>query len=207
MNNTSKYYMRDLNGTDLVKVVNKDLLDYLNKKNEFDERDINNSSDIASIYSRIKETIISQDEQIMQILTTLFKNQKIVNSQLNSDLVSKLKANIIIYGPTGTGKTEILKRISKIYNIPIVIEDATSPTGKVEKNVYPVITVEAKKGDVSITYPVGSINFYAFELVNAAGVSTIIAPKADGKTYNLAGVQVSENAKGLKIKNGKKFVK
>ena len=89
----------------------------------------------------------------------------------------------------------------------ITIEDATSPTGKVEKNVYPVITVEAKKGDVSITYPVGSINFYAFELVNAAGVSTIIAPKADGKTYNLAGVQVSENAKGLKIKNGKKFVK
>lgn len=137
MNNTSKYYMRDLNGTDLVKVVNKDLLDYLNKKNEFDERDINNSSDIASIYSRIKETIISQDEQIMQILTTLFKNQKIVNSQLNNDLVSKLKENIIIYGPTGTGKTEILKRISKIYNIPIVIEDATSlsETGYIGRNI------------------------------------------------------------------------
>lgn len=76
-----------------------------------------------------------------------------------------------------------------------------------EKNVYPVITVEAKKGDVAITYPVGSINFYAFELVNAAGVSTILTPKADGKTFNLAGVQVSENAKGLKIKNGKKYVK
>ena len=89
----------------------------------------------------------------------------------------------------------------------ITIEDATSPTGKVEKNVYPVITVEAKKGDVAITYPVNSVNIYAFELVNAAGVSTILTPKADGKTYNLAGVQVSENAKGLKIKNGKKFVK
>ena len=137
MNNTSKYYIRDLNGTDLVKVVNNDLLDYLNKKNEFDESDINNSSDIASMYSKIKETIISQDEQIMQILTTLFKNQKIVNSQLNSDLVSKLKENIIIYGPTGTGKTEILKRISKIYNIPIVIEDATSlsETGYIGRNI------------------------------------------------------------------------
>lgn len=78
---------------------------------------------------------------------------------------------------------------------------------KEEKNVYPVITVEAKKGDVAITYPVNSVNIYAFELVNAAGVSTILAPKADGKTFNLAGVQVSENAKGLKIKNGKKFVK
>lgn len=76
-----------------------------------------------------------------------------------------------------------------------------------EKSVFPVITVEAKKGDVAITYPVGSINFYAFELVNPAGVSTILTPKADGKTFNLAGVQVSENAKGLKIKNGKKYVK
>ena len=76
-----------------------------------------------------------------------------------------------------------------------------------EKSVFPVISVEAKKGDVAITYPVGSINFYAFELVNAAGVSTILTPKADGKTFNLAGVQVSENAKGLKIKNGKKYVK
>ena len=78
---------------------------------------------------------------------------------------------------------------------------------KEEKNVYPVISVEAKKGDVAITYPINSVNIYAFELVTATGVSTILTPKADGKTYNLAGVQVSENAKGLKIKNGKKFVK
>ena len=79
---------------------------------------------------------------------------------------------------------------------------------EVEKNVYPVITVEAKKGDVAITYPVNSVNIYAIELVGTSnGVSTILTPKADGKTFNLAGVQVSENAKGLKIKNGKKFVK
>lgn len=78
------------------------------------------------MYSSIKRTIISQDEQIMQILTSLFKNQKVVESNLNIDLIAKLKENILIYGPTGTGKTEILKRISKLYDIPIVIEDATS---------------------------------------------------------------------------------
>ena len=78
---------------------------------------------------------------------------------------------------------------------------------KEEKNVYPVISVEAKKGDVAITYPINSVNIYAFELVTATGVPTILTPKADGKTFNLAGVQVSENAKGLKIKNGKKYVK
>lgn len=80
------------------------------------------------MYSEIKKTIISQDKQIMQILTTLFKNQKVVNGSFDIDMISKLKENLIIYGPTGTGKTEILKRIAKIYKVPIVIEDATSLT-------------------------------------------------------------------------------
>lgn len=62
----------------------------------------------------------------MQILTSLFKNQRVINSTLSDDMINKLKENIIIYGPTGTGKTEILKRIASIYNVPIVIEDATS---------------------------------------------------------------------------------
>lgn len=89
------------------------------------------------MYSAIKQTIISQDEQIMQILTALYKNQKVVNSDLDTDLIAKLKESILIYGSTGTGKTEILKRISKIYNVPIVIEDATSlsETGYVGRKV------------------------------------------------------------------------
>ena len=89
------------------------------------------------MYNSIKQTIISQDEQIMQILTALFKNQKVINSNLDKDLIAKLKENILIYGSTGTGKTEILKRISKLYNIPIVIEDATSlsETGYQGRNI------------------------------------------------------------------------
>ena len=48
------------------------------------------------MYSSIKKTIISQDEQIMQILTALFKNQKVVESGLDIDLIAKLKENILI---------------------------------------------------------------------------------------------------------------
>jgi len=97
-------------------------------KKNFDENVLSKDSDIAQMYSEIKKTIISQDEQIMQILTTLFKNQKVVNGNFDIDMISKLKENLIIYGSTGTGKTEILKRIAKIYKVPIVIEDATSLT-------------------------------------------------------------------------------
>lgn len=110
-------------------------------KNDFDENILNEDSDISLMYSKIKETIISQDEQIMKILTTLFKNQKVVNSDFDIDLICKLKENLIIYGSTGTGKTEILKRIAKIYKVPIVIEDATGLTesGYVGRNIQDML--------------------------------------------------------------------
>ncbi len=137
---TAKYYLRN-NGDGLTRLLNEDLISYIEKDNkrqsDFDEDEFEKTSDISSMYSSIKKTIISQDEQIMQILTALFKNQKVVNSDLDMDLIAKLKENILIYGSTGTGKTEILKRISKLYNIPIVIEDATalSETGYVGRKI------------------------------------------------------------------------
>ena len=131
ISSTAKYYLRNDKSTGLTQLLNKDLISYLQKKDkkgqsDFDEGEFEKASDISSMYSSIKKTIISQDEQIMQILTALFKNQKVVNSDLDMDLIAKLKENILIYGSTGTGKTEILKRISRLYNIPIVIEDATA---------------------------------------------------------------------------------
>lgn len=139
---TDKYYLRGNKGTNLTVLANQELINFLQKcskreQSDFDEDELKTTSDISTMYSTIKKTIISQDEQIMQILTALFKNQKIVNSDLDMDLIAKLKENILVYGPTGTGKTEILNRISKLYNIPIVIEDATSlsETGYVGRKI------------------------------------------------------------------------
>ena len=128
---TSKYYIRSGKKTlsvlldeNLISLADKEFLQ--KSSSDFDEEEFEATSDISKMYSSVKKTIISQDEQIMMILTSLFKNQKVVNSDLDIDLMAKLKENILIYGSTGTGKTEILKRISRLYEIPIVIEDATS---------------------------------------------------------------------------------
>lgn len=128
---TAKYYLRNDNRNGLIQLENNDLIDFLEKdsikrKSEFDEEVFEKSTDISTMYTSIKKTIISQDEQIMQILTALYKNQTVIESDLDIELISKLKESILIYGSTGTGKTEILKKISKLYNIPIVIEDATT---------------------------------------------------------------------------------
>ena len=74
------------------------------------------------------------------------------------------------------------------------------------KKVYPVLSASAKAGVVDITYPVNSINFYCFELVTSTGVSQILTPEGEGETYNLSGVKVADDTKGIVIKNGKKVV-
>lgn len=93
------------------------------------------------MYTTIKKTIVGQDEQIMRILTSLFKNQKVICSSLNDRIKCKLKENIIVYGSTGTGKTEILSIIAKIYQVPIVLVDSTtlSETGYVGRNITDVL--------------------------------------------------------------------
>lgn len=131
LDGTSKYYEKKDNSDGLTSLHNKELITFLevmnnSEQNEFGEEAFENTTDISKMYRAIKETVISQDEQIMQILTSLYKNQKVINSNFDIDLIAKLKENILIYGSTGTGKTEILKRISRLYDIPIVIEDATS---------------------------------------------------------------------------------
>ena len=104
--------------------------------------------------------------------------------------------------------TELINKIvleSEAVTVGMVGDDGNAKDTK----VFPVISVPVKKGDVAITYPVNSINFYGFEFVaGTTGISDIQAPKSskDGATFNLLGQKVANDAKGIVIKNGKKFI-
>lgn len=104
--------------------------------------------------------------------------------------------------------TELVNKIlleSEAVSVPMTVDNVTKDT-----KVFPVISVPVKQGDVAITYPVNSVNFYGFELVKTStGISSVnaAAAKKNGKTYNMAGQEVSSSAKGIVIKNGKKYVR
>lgn len=127
-----KCYLWDFKYKKFVEIKDRKFLK-ANKKKKKTETSLN----ILKMYDQIRETIIAQDEQVKQILASVYKNQKIINSSLDDRTIAKLKENIIVYGPTGTGKTEILTQIAKLCDVPIVIEDATSfsETGYVGRDV------------------------------------------------------------------------
>ena len=133
-----KCYVWNFEKSDFEEIENKEFLEKVKMENSESSNDLN----IMDMYDMIRQTIVAQDDQVKQILASIYKNQKIIDSSLDDETISKLKENVIIYGPTGTGKTEILKQIAKVCNVPIVIEDITSfvESGYVGRQVSEMIT-------------------------------------------------------------------
>ncbi len=114
---------------------------------------------------------------------------------------------------SATDRTVVLtQNEAELYNAVVQDGDAIEvPMGEEQKatKVYPVISVPVEAGDVSVTYPVGAINFYGFELVPG---TTAIEAVSDVKRaqsnvrYNLAGQRVGASYKGVVIMNGKKYL-
>lgn len=92
-------------------------------------------NNIVSLYKEIKNTIVGQDEQVKKILTTLYQNE-LINSEYEDNLLG-LKKHLLICGPTGTGKTETIRRIADNYDKTLAIVNATSysETGYVGESV------------------------------------------------------------------------
>ena len=80
------------------------------------------SFDVARLIEGIKEDVIGQDQAIEDIVTILWQNQ-----------LSDVKSNILLVGPTGVGKTEIIRSIAKRLDIPMAKLNVTdiSETGYV----------------------------------------------------------------------------
>lgn len=92
---------------------------------------------LKEIESKIKKDVIGQDDAVRKVLTTIYTNKKIFDSNLSNEQQNKLKNNLLIFGKTGTGKTEIVRQVAKYIDVPMTVEDATKYTieGYVGKSV------------------------------------------------------------------------
>lgn len=83
-------------------------------------------SDIAHY---LDQYIIGQDKAKQVLANAVYNHYKMIemkhNKKTNVDLE---KSNILLCGPTGSGKTALLKALSKFLQVPFAISDATSLT-------------------------------------------------------------------------------
>lgn len=80
----------------------------LNKVQKNNDSNITFDFDAKKLSDVVKQTVIGQDEIVDEIVTVIWQNFR-----------SNNKSNILLMGPTGTGKTEIIRTISNNLGVPM----------------------------------------------------------------------------------------
>ncbi|MBQ3061134.1 MAG: ATP-dependent Clp protease ATP-binding subunit ClpX [Lachnospiraceae bacterium] len=102
-----------------------------NKEKKTDEEifDIKNIPLPHIIKSKIDDYVIGQEHAKKVISVAVYNHYKrVAASMKGEDDIEIEKSNMLMLGPTGCGKTYIVKTLAKLLNVPLAITDATSLT-------------------------------------------------------------------------------
>ncbi|MSQ32332.1 MAG: ATP-dependent Clp protease ATP-binding subunit ClpX [Dehalococcoidia bacterium] len=106
------------------------------------------------IYEQLSEYVIGQEKAKKVLSVAVYNHYKrIASNRDDSDEVELQKSNIMLIGPTGSGKTLLAQTLAKILDVPFTIADATSLTeaGYVGEDVENILLrlIQAADWDIS----------------------------------------------------------
>ena len=105
----------------------------------------------------LDEYVIGQEQTKKKLAVAVYNHYKRIymNRQRTGDGVELAKSNILLIGPTGTGKTLLAQTLARMLDVPFAIVDATTLTeaGYVGEDVENIILklLQAAEGDVNRT--------------------------------------------------------
>ena len=100
----------------------------------------------------LDEYIIGQEEAKKNLGVAVYNHYKRIASYREEEVVEIEKSNILLIGPTGTGKTLLARTLAKSLHVPFTITDATSLTeaGYVGEDVENIILSLLQKADYDV---------------------------------------------------------
>ena len=126
-----------------------DILDVEDKEKKVDDFSINKPREI---FDYLDEIIVGQDDAKKKLSVAVYNHYKRISSKDNGEGVEVQKSNVLLLGPTGSGKTLLAQTLARYLDVPFAIADATSLTeaGYVGEDVENIIQKLLQNADYDV---------------------------------------------------------